>query len=154
MTETVNSKFYSTIWLTAFLYGILIFFLIVICVGLAGNKNYRGELIFILALAVILSGFYIQRAFKRLIKVAVTPDALILNYLISEKKVTIQHADILHESVIRERETHTGGRVIVSDIVKLKIKLNTGKNFYLYEDYYENFDELAEAIRRARFKLE
>jgi hypothetical protein len=38
--------------------------------------------------------------------------------------------------------------------VKLKIELNTGQNLYLIEEYYKNFDELKEAIRRARFGLD
>jgi len=43
MTETITSKFDRMIWLTAFLYGILIFILTDVCAGLAtsGNPNNR-----------------------------------------------------------------------------------------------------------------
>ncbi|MDR3697222.1 hypothetical protein [Mucilaginibacter sp.] len=156
MTETVTSKFDRMIWFTAFLYSLLILILTGVCAGLAtsGNPNNREELFIILAVVIGLSCFYIDRAIRRLISVTIMPDRLVLNYLIINKQVNINYTDILHESVVRERLNSSGGRAIISDTIKLKIELKTGKIFFLYESCYTNFEEMAEAIRRARFKLE
>ncbi|HWZ04478.1 MAG TPA: hypothetical protein VNX40_12765 [Mucilaginibacter sp.] len=81
------------------------------------------------------------------------PDRLVLNYLIINKQVNINYADILHESVVREHRRE-GIRDIRPDVIKLKIELGGDKIIYLYQSYYTNFEELAEAIRRARFNLE
>jgi len=152
MTETVTSKFRKSLWIAPILFGILVFSLIAICVT-PGNT---GMIMGILVVLIVLFCFNTYRAVTRFIKVNVSPDALLLHYLLINKQIIVNYADIVHVSVVREntgRDENSRSFTLI-DTIKLKIELNTGEDLYLFEEYYENFDEIKEAIRRARFNLD
>jgi hypothetical protein len=160
MTETVTSKFRNSLWIAASLFAILIFGLIVVILNLITTPGSfkAGKMQFILPMLMVFGCFYGYRVVKRLIKVTVTPDSLLLSFLLTGSKRTVNYADIVHVSRLREtslrQDTFNIPPTTLIDPLKLKIELNTGENISLYKEYYENFDEMAEAIRRARFKLE
>ncbi len=159
MTATITSKFRNSLWIAPFLFGVLVWILIGICVHLS-EEDYspsNAQVIMVtLVILIIYICFKTYRAVNRFIKVTVSPDVLLLHYLLINKQTIVNYADIVHVSLVRESPDDNGfnRRVSLIDTIKLKIELNTGKNLYLVEEYYENFDELKEAIRRARFNLE
>jgi len=157
MTETVTSKFRNSLLIAPLFFCLLMFGLITLCVELSATSdehNNAGEIMGTIAAIVILGYYNTNHAIKRFIKVTVSPDGLVLNYLLINKKITVNYADLLHEDVFSENTDGTGAPPTLIDTVKLKIELNNGENLYLYKEYYENFEDLAESIRRARFKLE
>ena len=109
----------------------------------------------ILAILIGLIGFNTYRAVTRFIEVTVTPDALLLHYLLTGKRRTVDNESITHVALVRDYSSDgSSPRYSLINKVKLKIVLNTDDIIYLYKEYYQNFEELKEAIRRARFKLE
>jgi hypothetical protein len=161
MTATVTSKFRNSLWIAPILLGVLVAILTVVVVNLS-EEDYSPSnaqvIMASLATMIILVCYKTYRAVKRFIKVTVSPDALLLHYLLINNKITIDYADILHVSVVNESRYFYGIEMMRSfslvDTTKLKIELRNGKKIYLVEEYYENFDELTEAVRRARFKLD
>jgi hypothetical protein len=159
MTETLTSKFRNSLWTAPLFFGILVAILIGVCVHLTGEEYSRTNAqvgMVTLVFLIIYICFNTYRAVKRFIKVTVNPDALMLHYLLIDDRKTINYADIVHVSLVCSSLDYAENtrRLSLVDTTKLKIELNTGKKLYLVEEYYENFDELKEAIRRARFKLD
>jgi hypothetical protein len=152
MTATVTSKFRNSLWISPFLLGILVSGLIAICVAPGNAYMVPGTL----AVLIILICFNTYRAVNRFIKVEVSPDSLLLHYLLINKQISVNYADMVHVSIVRNTSDYyeTSRRFTLADTTKLKIELNNGKKLYLVEEYYENFDELKEAVRRARFGLD
>gem|GEM_PF-6053718 len=68
----------------------------------------------------------------------------------------MNYNEIVHVAVVEKYSTYLGIGASFTGTCKtcLKIELNTRQDLYLFEEYYKNFDELKEAIRRARFGLE
>lgn len=85
-----------------------------------------------------------------------SPNELVLQYILTNNRITVNYTDIVHVSLVRENTDYYDimTRFTLIPKTKLRIELSSGKNLYLFEEYYENFDELKEAIRRARFKLD
>jgi hypothetical protein len=159
MTETVSSEFRKSLWSAPICLGIFIFIMIAVCVNLSDDEYSRGNaqvIMISLAILTVLICGNTYRAVKRFIKVSVGPDALLLHYLLINEKTIINYADITHVSVVRKNTDSYNIYTTINliDTIKLKIELNSGKKIYLFEEYYKNFDELKEAIRRARFKLD
>jgi hypothetical protein len=159
MTETITSKFRNSLWTGLLFFGIFVFILIAVCVNLSEEDYSPGNahvIMVTLAILIIYICSNTYHAVKRFIKVTVSPDALLLHYLLINDRTSVNYADIVHVSVVSENTDYynISTRFNLIPAVKLKIELSTGKNLYLFEEYYENFDELKEAIRRARFKLD
>jgi hypothetical protein len=156
MTTTVTSKFRSSLWTAPIFFGILVFILIAVIVNLADadySPSNAHEIMALLLILIALICSFTYRAAIRFIKVTVSPDELLLHYLLTNKRVTVNYADIVHVSMFQQTTPFTRDISLINT-VKLKIELNTGQNLYLVEEYYKNFDELKEAIRRARFGLD
>jgi hypothetical protein len=154
MTTTVTSKFRNSLWTAPIFFAILVSILIAVIASLAEadySISSAHEIMAILVILIVLFGVYTYRAVTRFIKVTVSPDQLLLHYLLTGKRLIVNYGDIVHVSVVRES---TGRETSLIDTIKLKIELNTGQNLYMVEEYYKNFDELKEAIRRARFGLD
>ena len=160
MTSTVTSKFSKSLWVAPVLLGVLISMLIAVCPSLSQpdyNPNDEPEIVCILVIITLLICYNTYHAIRRFIKVTVTPDVLLLHYLLINNQKIINYADIAHVSLVQENTQIRGtadSRSSPGDNIKLKIELNSGQKLYLFEEYYQNFDELKEAIRRARFKLD
>ena len=158
MTSAFASKFRASLWVTPVMSGILAFALITICISLSetayGTEN-ANQIMLILAILIGLVGYIIYYAITRFIKVAVTPGALVVRYLFNNKKA-VEYSHIEHISLVSGKSISRGGgtRSSIGGKIKLKIELDNGEKLYLYEESYENFDELKEAIRRARFNLD
>jgi hypothetical protein len=158
MTTTVTSKFRNSLWTAPVFLVILIFILVTIIVYLVDQDYSQSNAHEIMATLAILIGiicFNAYSAVTRFIKVTVTPDALLLHYLLTGKQRAVDYESIAHIALVRDYSGDGSSlRYSLINLVKLKIVLNTDDIFYLYEEYYQNFEELKEAIRRARFKLE
>jgi hypothetical protein len=132
--------------------------LIIVVVYLADqdySQSNAHEIMAILAILIGLIGFNTYRAVTRFIEVTITPDALLLHYLLTGKRRTVDNESITHAALVRDYSSDgSSQRYSLINKVKLKIVLNTDDIIYPYEEYYQNFEELKEAIRRARFKLE
>jgi hypothetical protein len=154
MTETVTSKFRKSIWVGPIFLCILVFMLISVIVILA-ERDYSissaHQIMAILAFLIVVIGFFTYGAARSFIKVMVEPNKLLLYNVLTTNKRTIYYTEIVH--VTRINLGYNDRYSLVEDIM-LKIELDTGEKLYLPEERYKNFDELAEAIRRARFKLD
>ena len=132
--------------------------LIAVCINLSPAYYSSGNVqkIICVLIIVILICYSTYHAIKRFIKVTVTPDVLSLQFLLINYHKTVNYTDIVHASVVQNAELRRGdiSSFTLGDTKKLKIELSSGEKLYLFEEYYQNFDELKEAIRRARFKLD
>jgi hypothetical protein len=159
MTAAVTSKFRNSLWIAPIFLGVLVFVLIALVDDLAQKDYSPGnahQIMEILAILIGLISFNTYRAVNRFIRVTLSPNELLFHYLLINKIITVNYANIVHESVVYRNTDFKGimTRPTLLYTVKLKIELNTGQNLYLIEEYYKNFDELKEAIRRARFGLD
>lgn len=154
MTETVTSKFRKSFWIAPVFFFILVFVLISVVVSLAESDysiSSAHQIMAILVFLIVSICFSVYGTVKSFVKVTVEPNKLLLYNLLTTKNRTVYYTEIMH--VTRVNRGFSGRFSIVEDIL-LKIELDTGEKLYLPEERYENFDELAEAIRRARFKLD
>lgn len=155
MTETVTSKFTNGFWASVIFIGIFSLSIIIFCLVLdvqALLATNWGEVVLFTAFSAITIFIGFNNINATLLKVSAAPEGLILNYLLTRKQIIVNYADIKHEGVVQERSRRDPA--IVNGSVKIVLELSTGETIYLLQESYTNFEELAEAIRRARFQLE
>lgn len=159
MTTTITSRFRNSLWIAPVLFGILVSVLILICINLSEGEDSRANANVVVAAVIILIVYICYNSYhaiRRFIKVMASPNELVLQYILTNNRITVNYTDIVHVSLVRENTDYYDimTRFTLIPKTKLRIELSSGKNLYLFEEYYENFDELKEAIRRARFKLD
>jgi len=162
MAETVTSIFRPRIKTITIVAGILTWgtIALLICFYVYDGTNDPGtEVVFGVLGFPALFYIYLKPILKRFLKVTAGADGLVFHYLLTNKKIVIDYAEISHV----ESDGVNPGRWYHHQFVernstneaqaRLQICLNTGAKFYIDAANYSNYDELKEAIRRHRFNL-
>jgi hypothetical protein len=156
MTEPVTSKLTTFFWIKCVLVTLLLLMSISVSLSNAINPAGTSEgavLAHLASCAVLFIVVYFFSSIKSFRIINATADAIIITNLLTPKKIVINYDDIVYVSNERTYRNWIRDQYYSTYRI-LKIDLKTGERISFNDKYIINYDELKEAIRRFRFKLD
>lgn len=156
MSNIVSSRFTFIFLLQTIVAALVVIFTIIafVVVSIEHWASYNhGQLLLIAIFSIILIYININSAISSLIKITVAPEGLIIKYLITQKRIIIDYADIIHVSNLDIDEDPDNMRFFQfsTNYLRLVIELTTGEKLIFTDGKFANYDDLKDAIRLYRY---
>jgi hypothetical protein len=156
MNDIVSSRFTLIFLLQTIVGTLVVIFAVAACVVVSIERRAfynQGQLSLIAIFCIILIYININSAIRSLIKITVAPEGLIIKYLITQKRIIIDYADIIHVSNLDINEDPDNMRFFQfsTNYLRLVIELTTGEKLIFTDGKFANYDDLKDAIRLYRY---
>jgi len=166
MAETVSSVFRPHLKRNVIISSVIIWPVILFLAYsyLNDEAGVNASNIVICLICISIFGYlYFRGIVSMFLKITAAPEGLIFHYLLTDKKIVIDYAEIKHIESLMNMSWRAKSRGIIPATAErddlsangftLKIYLTSGETFTFDDSNYTNYDELKESIRRHRFNL-
>ena len=147
MLTEISSKFTIGFWLRGVALSFIACCLVLPMIYPAAFDKSPLPLAFRILFPIPVVCFYIYLAVNMLRKIIVAPEYLIFDYLLINKKITVEYEKMVNVKNVRIPQSRGAFYYI------LEIELENGETHLIRENHIDNYNEIKEAITRQRFML-